>query len=58
MSTTLDTFINKEDRIRPDKRTLTVSADTHRRLKAMSIEYSIPINKVITALLDAYEANA
>ena len=56
--TNLDTFIPKEAKNRPDKRTLTVSAETHMRLKELSTQYGTPINRVITALLDAYEANS
>ena len=54
----LNDYIPPEAKNRPDKRTLTVSADTHVRLKKLSTEYSIPINKVITALLDAFEADS
>ena len=42
---------------RPDKRTLTVNAETHERLKLLATQFNVPITKVIAALLDANEAN-
>lgn len=54
----IDKFISKEKKNRPDKRTLTVNAATHERLKQLSTEYNVPITDVIKALLDANDANA
>lgn len=49
----IENFIPAEKRNRPDKRTLTVDAHTHERLKKLSADYNISIKDVIRALLDA-----
>jgi hypothetical protein len=54
----IENFIPADKKNRPDKRTLTVNADTHERLKVLSTRYNVPINQVIKALLDANDANA